>query len=356
MAEKVKRYAIACPTSMGIRLTPVNRESVHLSKQYIMQATSAESNVLNVSASLGCTCLALTKFVEGSPVSTFIQSELRARNIHYEGLSIPQEGPWGYRHQINIADSGFGSRGPRVWNDRAGEVGRTLSMQDFDIDRIFGEEGVSILHISGLVAALSPETSAFCTALAQKAKSYGTLISFDVNHRASFWKNREEELERAFHELALLSDILVGNEEDFQLTLRLKGPEIGGKGLSGQIEGFKDLISEASLAYPHIQYYANTLRQVIHTNEHLWGAMLYTCGQWYIEEPRPVHVLDRIGGGDGFTSGLLYGIYKNMAPAACLKIGWASGVLAVSTFNDYASPADEEELLRIYDGNARVKR
>ena len=114
--------------------------------------------------------------------------------MEYEGKEVEQGGPWGYRHQFNIADSGYGPRGPIVHNDRAGEVGRTLSAKDFDLPRIFGREGVQIVHLSGLIAALSPETGAFCLELARAAKAHGTRISFDLNHRASFWKNREQEL------------------------------------------------------------------------------------------------------------------------------------------------------------------
>ena len=185
------RYAIACPTSIGVRITPENRMAVHNSNRFIMQCTSAESNVLNVAASLGHECLVLTKFVKGSPIADFIKSELRSRNIRYEGVDAEQGGPWGYRHQFNIADSGFGLRAPRVWNDRAGEVGRTLSIEEFDIERIFGEEGVGILHISGLIAAMSEETTKFCLDVAKAAKAHGTLVSFDLNHRATFWKGRE---------------------------------------------------------------------------------------------------------------------------------------------------------------------
>jgi len=87
--------------------------------------------------------------------------------MEYEGPEVPQGGPWGYRHQFNIADSGFGLRGPRVLNDRAGEVGRTLNVKDFDLERIFGKEGVQIVHLSGLIAALSPETSNFCLEIAR---------------------------------------------------------------------------------------------------------------------------------------------------------------------------------------------
>jgi 2-dehydro-3-deoxygluconokinase len=351
-----KRYALACPTSMGVRITPENRQGVQVSKHYLLQATSAESNVLNISASLGHECLVLTKFVDGSPIAAFIQSELRARNIRYEGKSVPQSGPWGYRHQFNIADSGFGLRGPRVWNDRAGEVGRTLSIEEFDIPRIFGEEGVSILHISGLICALSPETGAFCAKLAKEAKKYGTLVSFDLNYRASFWENREEELREIFNGIASVADVLVGNEEDFQLALGLKGPEAGGKGLSAKIEGFKGMIGEASVRYPNAKYFATTLREVRSANEHLWGALLFANGRWFVEEAREIPVLDRIGGGDGFTGGLLYGIFKEWEPEKCLQFGWASGVLAVTDLNDYATPADEEQVWSIYKGNARVKR
>ena len=187
------RYALACVTSMGVRITPADRMAVHNSSTFTMQSTSAETNVLNVAASLGCRCLALTKFVEGSPIAAFIKAQLRARNIDYEGPEVPQGGPWGYRHQFNIADSGFGLRAPRVWNDRTGEVGRTISAEDYDVDRIFGQEGVAVLHLSGLIAAMSPETTACCLAMARAAKAHGTLVSFDLNYRASFWKGREED-------------------------------------------------------------------------------------------------------------------------------------------------------------------
>ena len=350
------RYAIACPTSMGVRMTPEDRRSVQVSNRYLLQSTSAESNVLNIASSLGHECLVLTKFIEGSPISQFIQGELRARNIRYEGATVPQGGPWGYRHQFNIADSGFGLRGPRVWNDRTGEVGRTLSIEEFDIERIFGEEGVEILHLSGLIAALSPETAAFCEALAKRAKAYGTKIAFDLNYRASFWKGREEELSRVFRSIAGLADILVGNEEDFQLALGIQGPEAGGKGLAAKIEGFKGMIAEAKKAYPNAKYFATTLREVENANEHLWGAILSAGGEWFVEEPRKIPVLDRIGGGDGFTGGLLYGVYRGFTPEQCLQFAWACGVLAVTDYTDYASPADEEQVWSIYKGNARVKR
>ena len=350
------RYAMACPTSMGVRITPEDRMAVHNSTRFYLQSTSAESNVLNIASSLGHECLVLTKFVKGSPIAAFLKAQLRARNIRYEGVEVEQGGPWGYRHQFNIADSGFGLRAPRVWNDRAGEVGRTLSAEDFDVERIFGQEGVGILHLSGLIAAMSPETTQCCLALAKAAKKYGTLVSFDLNYRATFWKGREEELRDAFHQIASCADILVGNEEDFQLCLGFTGPEAGGKDLRAKIESFKAMIMQVKEKYPNAGAFATTLRQVISANEHLWGTIMLADGEWYVEEPREIQVLDRIGGGDGFTGGLLYGVLRGWEPAKWVQFGWATGVMAATSLNDYAEPADEKQVWDVYAGNARVQR
>ncbi len=350
------KYDLVTVSSMGVRISPLHRQPVHVSNQFEMQATSAETNVLNVSASLGKETLVLTKFVEGSPIARFIQGELRKRNIRYEGKEIPQGGPWGYRHQFNIADSGFGPRGPIVCNDRAGEVGRTIQAEDFDLDRIFGQEGAKILHLSGLIAAMSETTVGTCLAVAEAAKKHGTLVSFDLNYRASFWKGREEELSKAFHRIAEVADILIGNEEDFQLSLGVKGPEAGGKDISAKIRGFAAMTGEVKKQYPNAGLIATTLRQVVSANEHLWGAVTADSEQVYVEEPRPIQVIDRIGGGDGFVGGLLYGVLSGWESQKCMQFGWATGALAATMLTDYATPVNEEQVWSIYSGNARVKR
>ena len=350
------KYAIVVPTSMGVRICPMHGQPVASSDNFFMQATSAESNVLSIASYLGMPTKVLTTFVKDSPIADFIKRNLRSRGIDYEGAEVEQGGPWGYRHQFNIADSGYGSRGPRVCNDRAGEVGRTLNIKDFDTDRIFGEEGVQILHLSGLIGALSPETSKFCQELARAAKKYGTLISFDLNYRASFWKDREDELRAIFTEIASLADILVGNEEDFQLALGMKGPEAGGKDLSSKIASFQEMIGEVKKAYPNASVFGTTLRQVVNVNEHIWGAIILAEDGWHIAEPRPIHVLDRIGGGDGFVGGMLYAILKGWEAEKWVQFGWASGALATTFLTDYAQPADEEMIWSVWGGNARVKR
>ena len=349
-------YALATVSSMGVRITPVDRQPVHTSHTFEMQATSAETNVLNVASSLGLKTKVLTRFVKDSAIASFIKSELRRRGIDYEGVEVAQGDPWGYRHQFNIADSGFGLRGPRVLNDRAGEVGRTISAEDFDMERIFGQEGVAILHLSGLIAALSPETTQACLAIARAAKKYGTRISFDLNFRASFWEGREAELRRDFQEIASLSDILIGNEEDFQLALGIDGPEAGGKGIAAKIDGFKGMIEEVRKAYPQVSVFATTLREVFNANCHNWGGIMLADGEWYIEMPREIQVMDRIGGGDGFVGGFLYGLVQGWENEKCLHFGWATGALAASMLTDYGTPADEDQVWSIYKGNARVKR
>jgi len=299
---------------------------------------------------------ALTTFVKGSPISQFIKQDLRSRGIEFEGIEVEQGDPWGYRHQFNIADSGYGSRGPRVHNDRAGEVGRTLNVKDFDLDRLFGKEGVQIVHLSGLIGALSPETSNFCLEIARAAKKYGTRISFDLNHRATFWKGREKELHETFKEIASISDILIGNEEDFQLCLNIEGPEAGGKAIADKIEGFKEMTMRVKTAYPNASFFATTLRQVISVNEHLWGAIVLEGDNFVVIEPRTIHVIDRIGGGDGCVGGLLYGILKGWEAEKCAQFAWATGALATTFLTDYAQPADEEMVWSVWKGNARVRR
>lgn len=349
-------YSLIVPTSIGVRITPINGQPVHCSNTFIMQATSAETNVASISSYLGLPVKVLTTFVKGSPIAQFIKNDLASRHMVYEGKEVPQGGPWGYRHQFNIADSGYGTRGPRVHNDRSGEVGRTLNVKDFDLERIFGNEGAQILHLSGLIAALSPETGLFCLELARAAKKYGTRISFDLNYRASFWKDREKELHNIFREIASVSDILVGNEEDFQLCLGIEGPEAGGKDLTSKIDSFQAMIGRVKKAFPDSVVFATTLRQVISTNSHMWGAIMLEGESWHVVEPRQITVLDRIGGGDGFVGGMLYAILKGWEPEKWIQFGWASGALATTLLMDYAQPADEEQVWSIWEGNARVKR
>ena len=276
------KWSLVVPTSMGVRITPENRAPVHVADRFLLQATSAETNVASVVSHLGEPTLVLTAFVKGSPISALIKSDLRKRNMSYDGPELDQGDAWGLRHQFNIADSGFGGRAPRVWNDRAGAVGRELNVDQFDLDKLFVEEGVKILHLSGLIAALSPSTSKFCVELAKKARANGTLVAMDLNYRATFWKGREEELSAAFDEIAKNCDILYGNEEDFQLCLGIEGPEAGGKSIDEKIEDFKTMIGRVKEAYPEAKYIGTSLREVVSANHHKWGMVLWNEGEFVV--------------------------------------------------------------------------
>ena len=344
-------FALAAPTSMGVRLTPEGRGAVQVSDRFCLQATSAETNVMNVAASLGLPCAALTRFVKGSPVAEFIKRSLRARGISSLGPEVEQGGPWGYRHQFNIADAGCGLRAPRVWNDRTGELGQTLQAEDYEPEALFGSRGVGILHISGLIAALSEGTGKACLELARTARKHGTLVSFDLNYRASFWQGREEELKETFQAIASQADILTsidvieGRPEDFApMPLEEKG------------QRFRAIIERAREKYPQAQAFLMSLRETISAQEHRLGALLWQEGSFEELSPRAVPILDRIGGGDALVGGYLYGLLGGFERAQALEFGWASAVLASESDKDYAEPADEQQVWDIYRGNALVQR
>ncbi|MBO4671344.1 MAG: sugar kinase [Bacteroidales bacterium] len=347
------KYALLVPTSMGVRLTPSNGQPAHSATSFELQVTSAETNVASVLSYLGMPVKVLTALVQGHPFAARIRSDLRGRGMDVEAVELEQGGPWGLRHQINIADTGAGPRGPRVWNDRSGEAGRELKAGDFNLERIFCWEGVRMMHLSGLVAAIAP---GFCLDLAEKAHKYGCPVSFDLNYRASFWKGQEKQLRDVFTRIASLAEVLIGNEEDFQLCLGIEGPEVGGNGLAGKTEAFKSMLGRIRERFPGARVVATTLREVLDAGTHLWGAVVADAAGAVVIEPREIHVLDRIGGGDGFVGGLLYGILKGWSLEECADFGWASGALAVTLPTDYAIPADEQQIWSIWKGNARVLR
>jgi 2-dehydro-3-deoxygluconokinase len=332
------------------------RQAVHVSRTFQVHATSAESNVLSIAGTLGMRVKALSAFVAGSPVSALIRADMLSRHVEVEGPQFAQGGPWGYRHPINIADTGSGPRRPQVWNDRAGEVGQELDKSHFDLDRIFADEGVQILHMSGLVAALSDTTGQFCLDLAKAAHANGTRVCFDLNYRSSFWKQRDGELTSVFTQLAEAADILAGNEEDFQLALKLPGPESGGRDIDSRIESFQEMLKTVNQRFPQAGMLATTLRQVEDAGSHLWGAIVRSNEDMFVAKPRHIGVFDRIGGGDGFLGGLLYGVLRGWQPKRAMEFGWATGALAAASATDYAVPLSEEEVWAIWEGDARVKR
>ena len=149
---------------------------------------------------------------------------------------------------------------------------------------------------------------------------------------------------------------MVGNEEDFQLCFGIEGPEAGGTDIEQKIENFKEMIGRVKKTFPNATVFATTLREVVSANKHLWGGIMLEGDNWHVVKPREIFVIDRIGGGDGFVGGMLYGILKGWQSEKWIQFGWASGALATTFLTDYAQPADEDVIWSIWQGNARVKR
>ena len=340
------KYDIAAVSSLGLRLCPAERQPLFSGAPLTLQATSAETNVLTALSSLGMRTKVLTKFVEGLETSRYIMAELARRGIEAESLDVEAGGPWGYRHQINFADSGFGSVPPTVLNDRSGEVGRAIRAEDFDLEKLFKTDGCRIFHLSGLVAAVSEETGKACLAMVRAAKKACAKVSFDVNYRRLLHQGREQQLFELFDEIASYADILSGAS---YLVCEDKGRA-------------RDLDEEAAYAedlrrrYPDVEVIFSVCRREIDANRHLLGAAMLEGGTLSRRELQELAVYDRIGGGDGYLAGVLYGLLKGYDPQQCLDLGWAVSAMAVSGVHDYAEPSSEEQLWKICRGDTQIMR
>ena len=347
-----------CQLAWASELRRVGGQPVHCSKTFTMQATSAETNVASVASYLGMKVKVLTTFVKDSPIARFIKDDLASRHMDYEGKELEQGGPWGYRHQFNIADSGYGSRGPRVQNGSGWRGWTNPERQGFRFGSHLWQGGrAGHASVGADRRPFARNQHILPRTCPERRKKYGTRISFDLNHRASFWKNREKELHAIFKEITELADVVVGNEEDFQLCLGLEGPEAGGQGLGAKIDSFKVMINQAKKAFPHATVFATTLREVINTNRHLWGAILSAGDDWHIAQPQEITVLDRIGGGDGFVGGMLYAILKGWEPRknGCNSVGLAA-FSPLRLRPTTANRPTKSKFGAFGKGNARVRR
>lgn len=350
-------YAVASPTSLGIRIAPTEFRQVQTSDAFFLQATSAESNTLSIPASLGLPVKALAKFVKGDPVSAFIRHDMQSRGITCADILEERTDPWGFRHPCNIAECGFGLRGPRVSNDRAGEIGRTISADDFETDKLFGEEGVAILHVSGLICSLSENSAHCCLELVKKAKEYGTLVSFDTNYRPSLWKGREDVLLPIFDEIARLSDILFGG--DVLLEKKQKAEPFFGLTYTddkSRIKMAKLLLEKTKEGYPNVGVAVSTMRDVISVNRHVFGAVSLENGKYTVYEPKAMPVYDRIGGGDAFVGGFLYSTIKGWEMKRRLAFSWCCSALVSGLADDYGLPTSEKQIWNLQAEDAWTSR
>jgi len=263
------------------------------------------------------------------------------------------------RNGLNFTERGFGVRGAVGIPDRGNSAAAQLKPGDFNWDLIFGKTGTRWLHTGGIFAALSDSTPALVVEAVQAARKHGVIVSYDLNYRPSLWKGiggqkRAQEVNR---EIARHVDVMIGNEEDFTACL---GFEVEGadEALTRiEVAAFKRMIQKAIAAYPNFKVTATTLRAVKSATRNDWGAICWAGGQFY-EAPNRVdlEILDRVGGGDSFASGLIYGFLKFNDPQKAVEYGAAHGALAMTTPGDTSMASLKEVEALVEGGSARVQR
>jgi 2-dehydro-3-deoxygluconokinase len=254
------------------------------------------------------------------------------------------------------SDRGYGVRPPVVFYNRANEAGAMLKPGDFDWAGIFAG-GVRWFHSGGIFAALSETTSELIIEGMQAAKKAGAIVSFDLNYRAKLWASvgGPKQAQKVLRRVVDNVDALIGNEEDLQHSLGIAGPEVASKSQLDPDAFFK-MIDRVIEQHPNIKMVATTLREVHSTNRHDWAAVLWLDGKQYISPTRQLDVIDRIGGGDGFAAGLIYGLLAGRAPEEALRLGWAHGALLTTFPGDVTMAKLEEVEALAKGGSARVQR
>ena len=263
------------------------------------------------------------------------------------------------RNGINFTERGFGIRGPLGCSDRANTAISKAAPKDFDFEYIFGELGVAWLHTGGIYAALSEQSCETALEAIKTAKKYGTIVSYDLNYRPSMWNafGGQEKAQKVNKEIAKYVDVMIGNEEDFTACLgfSIEGNDENLKKLN--IEGYKKMMNEAVKTYPNFKAAATTLREVKTATKNDWSALCWADGEIYkAKDYKDLEIMDRVGGGDSFASGLIYGLMATGNAELAVNYGAAHGALAMTTPGD-TTMANKKEVEAIMDGaGARVQR
>lgn len=263
------------------------------------------------------------------------------------------------RNGLNFTERGFGVRSAKGMYDRGQSAASTLKKGDIDWEEIFGRYGVRWFHTGGIFPALSETTPEVVEEAVRTAKKYGTVVSYDLNYRDSLWRSiggKEKAIE-VNRRIAPYVDVMLGNEEDFTAALGFEVEELDANLSNIQVENYKRMIDEVTGQYPNFSLIATTLRTVKTANINDWGAICWYDGKYYEATHREdVEIYDRVGGGDSFASGLIYGLLTTGNPAQAVEYGAAHGALTMTTPGD-TSMADLKEVEHLArGGSARVKR
>lgn len=263
------------------------------------------------------------------------------------------------RNGVNFTERGFGVRGAVGVSDRGHTAASQVTAADLDLDVLFGELGVRWLHTGGIFAALSATSAQTVIDVIAKAKDYGTVVSYDLNYRPSLWNaiGGHAKAQEVNKQIAGFVDVMIGNEEDFTACLGLEVEGVGESLADLETDSFARMIEQAAAEYPNFQVIGNTMRTVHSASRNGWGALAWSPETGVVQSTfRDLEILDRVGGGDSFASGLIYGLLDGQSLQTAVEYGAAHGALAMTTPGDTSMATRAEVLKLAGGGSARVDR
>ncbi|HSB14208.1 MAG TPA: sugar kinase [Bryobacteraceae bacterium] len=290
------------------------------------------------------------------PIGDLIAERVRTMGVKPFYKRFTHNGVNGPNMATVYSDRGFGVRGPVVFYNRSNEAGALLKPGDFNWKEIFGG-GVRWFHSGGIFAALSETTGELIVEAMKAAKAAGAVTSFDLNYRAKLWNiwGGQERAVAVVKRIVENVDVLVGNEEDLQMGLGIPGPEVTKKSkLDPSV--FFGMIDQVLAKHPQVKIVVTTLREVLSTNHHSWSAVAWINGKTYVAPTAELNVYDRVGGGDGFASGFIYGILSGEPEEEAVKLGWAHGALLTTFPGDTTMATADQVRAFAKGGSARIQR
>ncbi len=354
------RWDIVSLGEVMLRLDPGDKR-IHTTRNFEVWEGGGEYNVARgLKRCFGLDAAVVTALAD-NPIGRLVQDliyqggvdQSHIKWIDYDGVGRT------VRNGMNFTERGFGVRAALGCSDRGHTAVSQLKPGDIDWEKIFGQEGARWFHTGGIFCALSGSTPEVAKEAMESAKKHGTSISYDLNYRDSLWRSigGQAKAQEVNRELAKYVDVMIGNEEDFTACL---GYEVEGQDENHSkldIANFEKMIRRAVADYPNFAVAATTLRNARTASINDWGAVCFTEGQLYQALLRPeLEIFDRVGGGDSFASGLIYGFLTGEGPEFAVNCGAAHGALAMTTPGDTttASLADVKRVMK--GGGARVAR
>jgi 2-dehydro-3-deoxygluconokinase len=299
---------------------------------------------------------AIASAMSDYPIGDLIAERVRAMGVKPFYKHFKHDGVTGPNMAAVYSDRGYGLRAPVVFYNRANEAAAQLKPGDFDWKAIFAK-GVKWVHCGGIFAALSPTTAPLAAEMMKEAKAAGAITSFDLNFREKLWKisGGNDKAVETIGKIVENVDVLVGNEEDLQKGLGIPGPEVAAKSkLDPSV--FFGMIDQVTRKHPKVKVVATTLREVHSTNRHSWSAVAWVDGKTYTAPTAELEVIDRVGGGDGFAAGFIYGLLTGETPEEAVKLGWAHGALLTTFPGDTTMATVEQVRAFAKGGSARIQR